>query len=95
MVTDRVCTAAILLVLSHLYPEYRFFFTLCMMLDIFSHWVQMYSSLATHRGSHKAMNENDPKILQLYYTNRIVLFLVCFFNEAFFVLAYIYKQLYL
>lgn len=37
------------------------------------------------------MNENDPWILRKYYTSRPVLFVVCFFNEAFFVLIYMYK----
>lgn len=101
MVTDRyawhisyfysICTAGLLLILSHLYPDYRFFWTMCMILDVGSHWVQMYCSQVCHMGSHKNMSENDPWILRKYYTSRPVLFHVCFFNEAFFVLIYMYK----
>lgn len=36
------CTAAILAVLSHLYPAHRFAFLALMILDLGSHWVQMY-----------------------------------------------------
>jgi len=43
MVTDRFCDACILLVLSHLYPEWRFAFTCLLILDFTSHWVHMYA----------------------------------------------------
>ena len=41
MVTDRCSTAGFLLLLSHVYPEYKLFLTGLLVLDISSHWFQM------------------------------------------------------
>lgn len=38
MVTDRVSTAGLLMVLAQLYPEYHLLFNALMSIDIFSHW---------------------------------------------------------
>lgn len=43
MITDRFCTALVLLVLSQLYPAFRFPFMFFLALDFCSHWLQMYS----------------------------------------------------
>lgn len=42
MVTDRFCTAGLLSVLAALYPAWHWVFTFLMILDIVSHWAQMY-----------------------------------------------------
>ena len=42
MVTDRVCTAMLLLVLSHVYTDYAITFSFLVGLDVGSHWVHMY-----------------------------------------------------
>lgn len=42
MVTDRFCTAGLLAVLAALYPASAHLFLWLMMLDIVSHWAQMY-----------------------------------------------------
>ena len=42
MITDRFCTAALLSVLAHYYPTQQMVFTSLMILDVVSHWVQMY-----------------------------------------------------
>jgi CDP-diacylglycerol--inositol 3-phosphatidyltransferase len=42
MLTDRMSTAALLIVLSHLYANQWAFFTFLIVLDIVSHWFQMY-----------------------------------------------------
>jgi CDP-diacylglycerol--inositol 3-phosphatidyltransferase len=42
MVTDRFCTAGLLAVLSRLYPSMQAAFLYLMVLDIVSHWAQMY-----------------------------------------------------
>lgn len=42
MVTDRVCTAGLLAVLSRAVPSLSFIFYALLILDIGSHWVQMY-----------------------------------------------------
>lgn len=38
MVTDRVSTMGLLVVLSHLYPSYLLGFISLMVIDIMSHW---------------------------------------------------------
>lgn len=38
MVTDRVSTCGLLVILSRLYPDYLLVFTLLIVLDITSHW---------------------------------------------------------
>ena len=48
MVTDRFCTAGLLSVLGALYPSHHWVFTYLMILDIVSHWAQMYRRV-THR----------------------------------------------
>lgn len=44
MVTDRFCTAGLLAVLAHLFQEHplHYVFIWLMILDIVSHWAQMY-----------------------------------------------------
>ncbi|KAK8809623.1 hypothetical protein WA158_000566 [Blastocystis sp. Blastoise] len=89
MTTDRFCTAALLCVLSNLYPDQAYIFICLMILDIVSHWTQMFASSNCGMVSHKAMTKKDNVLLRLYYNNRIVLFTVCFMNEAYFVCKYI------
>ena len=38
MVTDRVSTCGLLVILSNLYPTYSFYFISLIVIDIFSHW---------------------------------------------------------
>lgn len=46
MVCDRVSDAVMLAILAALYPQYCWFFYFDIMLDIGSHWYQMYATLA-------------------------------------------------
>lgn len=86
MVTDRFTTSGLLCYLSCLRGEWCFAFQFLISLDISSHYMQMYYSLSKGSLSHKG--GNDSWILNLYYTNRIVLFTCCFFNELFFLVLY-------
>lgn len=88
MVTDRVATNALVIILSHLYPSHVAAFMLLCTLDLGSHWIRMYSSLLTGAKSHKDTGVNDGFIVSLYYNNRIVLGTVCLMNEAFYVALY-------
>lgn len=83
MVTDRFSTNVLCAILAHFYPQYSFPLYSFMVLDFVAHWVQMYSSLVCGEDSHKKANISNP-LLRLYYTNRIVLFLVCACQEGFF-----------
>lgn len=86
MVTDRSTTSCLLVYLTVLYPDFTLFWQFLIALDLSSHYVQMYSSLYLHGGSHKTV---DPKksnwLLRQYYTNSKVLFFVCAGNELFYV----------
>eukprot|EP00808_Paulinella_micropora_P023128 g32248.t1 len=84
MVTDRTATTCLCILLGQLYPQFILVLTGLVTLDIFSHWAQMYASLSAKKESHK---DNAHPLLRLYYSRKI-LFTVCFWNEAFFLTAY-------
>lgn len=97
MATDRICTAGLLALLSHYasisvsiksmdvlnplsWPP--FIWIWIAMLDIFSHWLQMYSSLLSGSASHKAMTD-EVSFVRWYYTLPYALFFVCLAHESF------------
>ena len=43
MVCDRFCTCSLYLCLANIYPQYKFFIILMLILEITSHWIQMYA----------------------------------------------------
>jgi CDP-diacylglycerol--inositol 3-phosphatidyltransferase len=88
MVTDRSTTACLLVHLATMYPTYAFLFQVLVALDLSSHYMHMVSSLKSGKESHKSVDEDTPYLMKLYYTDRIVLFLVCAGNEAFFMVLY-------
>jgi len=88
MVTDRCSTMGLLIVLASFYPKYQFFFIFVTVLDIASHWVQVYSNLSLGQ-SHKTVKESGNWFLRLYYTSRPVLFTMCAGNELFFAMLYV------
>eukprot|EP01098_Paradermamoeba_levis_P005039 TRINITY_DN2138_c0_g1_i1.p1 TRINITY_DN2138_c0_g1~~TRINITY_DN2138_c0_g1_i1.p1 ORF type:complete len:216 (+),score=40.20 TRINITY_DN2138_c0_g1_i1:71-718(+) len=92
MVVDRVSTAGLTIVLSHLYPNFLFAFILLCMLDFTSHWIRMYSSLVTGSDSHKDVREDQHFLLKHYYGNRNILGLLCIGNEFFYIFAYLHAH---
>lgn len=92
MLTDRMATAVLLVVLSHLYPAQWGHFAFLIVLDIVSHWFQMYSKLALNKTTHKGSRN---KLLNFYYTFPYALLVFCVGNEAFFVCLYLlsFKEL--
>lgn len=86
MLTDRMGTAVLLIVLSHVYPSLWALFAGLVVLDIVSHWFQMYtkatSGSKTHKGSKNAM-------LNFYYTFPYALLVFCCGNELFVICAYL------
>ncbi|XP_065663261.1 CDP-diacylglycerol--inositol 3-phosphatidyltransferase-like [Hydra vulgaris] len=89
MVTDRCSTTGLLIVLAQFYPRYQVVFQFLVVLDIFSHWVQVYSNLLTGTQSHKTVAESGNAFLKLYYKSRAVLFTMCAGNELFFAMLYL------
>ncbi|KAJ2536826.1 phosphatidylinositol synthase 1 (CDP-alcohol phosphatidyltransferase1) [Coemansia sp. RSA 1933] len=93
MVTDRCTTTILLTYLAELYDSraLALFFNFITVLDISSHYMQMYSQLITGKTNHKQMSNDAHWILKAYYTDRRVLFAFCFGNESFFLLLYVNK----
>ncbi|ORX61795.1 CDP-diacylglycerol--inositol 3-phosphatidyltransferase [Hesseltinella vesiculosa] len=89
MVTDRCTTACLLCFLSIQNPKWTILFQFLISLDFASHYMHMYSSMTEGSSSHKKIAEGGSWYLRLYYTNNVVLFLMCAGNELFFVLLYV------
>jgi len=88
MLTDRMSTAVLLVVLSHLYPEQWGFYAFLIVLDIVSHWYQMYSKSLMGETTHKG--SKNP-LLNFYYTFPYALLVFCVGNEAYLVAQYLMK----
>ena len=52
----------------------------------------MVSSEKSGKKSHKSVDPSTPFLMRLYYTDRVVLFLVCGGNELFFMFLYCLAQ---
>lgn len=90
MVTDRCATSSLICYLCVLYPQYCVFWQLLVSLDLSSHYMHMYAMLTSGSASHKNVDKKS-KLLNLYYTNRTVLFVVCLVNELFYVAFYLHS----
>lgn len=88
MVTDRSTTTALICFLCVQYPSWSPVFQLLVALDISSHYMHMYATLSTGSQSHKKI-EKEQWLLYLYYSKREVLFLICAFNELFYMGLYV------
>ncbi|KAL7416129.1 CDP-alcohol phosphatidyltransferase-domain-containing protein [Mrakia frigida] len=89
MVTDRCATACLLTFLAMAYPSWALAFQFLITLDFSSHYMHMYSTLATGSVSHKVVDPEASWILWMYYNNTTTLFIFCFCNETFFVCLYL------
>jgi len=87
MVTDRCTTSCLLCYLASAYPDYAILFQFLIALDFSSHYMHMYSSLATGSRSHKLVTSDVSRILWLYYNDSRTLFFICAGNELFFCFA--------
>ncbi|XP_003402784.1 CDP-diacylglycerol--inositol 3-phosphatidyltransferase [Bombus terrestris] len=87
--TDRVGTMCLLATLCMFYPSYSFWFQLSMAIDISCHWIYLHTSLLQGKTSHKFIDMSENAIMSVYYTNRIVLFIMCAGNEAYYAALYL------
>ncbi|KAB0791563.1 hypothetical protein PPYR_03363 [Photinus pyralis] len=87
--TDRCGTMCLCAVLISFYPRYSFWLLLSMTIDIACHWIFLHTSLLQGKSSHKFVDMSENPIMNLYYTNRTVLFWMCFGNEAFYCALYL------
>lgn len=67
MITDRCSTLGLLYVLGSRQESLRLVYLILIVLDISSHWCQMYSSLGTGHHKSKESNEGRNFIVQWYY----------------------------
>ena len=73
MVTDRCTTACLLVFLSSAFPRWAILFQGLISLDLASHYIHMYATLAMGGSgqSHKKVDESRSRLLHLYYTNKV------------------------
>lgn len=89
MVTDRCATSSLICYLCVIYPDYCVFWQLLVSLDLSSHYMHMYAMLSSGSTSHKNVGKKS-RLLNMYYTNRKVLFFVCLVNELFYMAFYLH-----
>jgi len=89
MLTDRMSTATLMMVLSIMYPTHWGCFTFLIVLDIVSHWFQMYAKLSKGATSHKG---SANPLLNFYYTFPYALLVFCVGNELFLVALYLLQH---
>ncbi|KAF6170353.1 hypothetical protein GIB67_043043 [Kingdonia uniflora] len=80
MVTNRVSTACLLLILSQLYRPGLIFLSL-LALDIASHWLQMYSTFLSGKASHKDVKDSTNWLFKAYYENCLFMAYCCVASE--------------
>lgn len=91
MVTDRVATSCLLALLCSLYPSWQPILMFLLGLDIFSHWFQMYATLAMGATSHKDIHSRS-WIVRLYYQHRLFMGFCCICVEVLYLLLYLLAQ---
>ncbi len=87
MVTDRLATTGLLMLLAMLYPRYHIVFIGLVFLDIFSHWFQMYSTLLLGASTHKDTSSRS-WLVSFYYSNRIFMGFCCCCCEVLYLTMY-------
>lgn len=85
MLSDRMGTLVLYMVIAQQDPSIWGICAFLIVLDIVSHWCQMYVSLASGKASHKG---SENAWLNFYYNGPWVLFVACSGNELFIMLYY-------
>ena len=86
MLTDRMGTAVLFIILSHMYPAQWGFFAFLVVLDTVSHWFQMITTLLQGKATHKGSDTNA--LLNFYYNFPYALLVCCCGNELFVMTLY-------
>uniref|UniRef100_A0A5B7AFY2 CDP-diacylglycerol--inositol 3-phosphatidyltransferase n=1 Tax=Davidia involucrata TaxID=16924 RepID=A0A5B7AFY2_DAVIN len=88
MVTDRISTASLLVILSQVYRPGLIFLSL-LALDIASHWLQMYSTFLVGKASHKDVKDSTNWLFKAYYGNRIFMCYCCVACEVLYIILFL------
>ncbi|XP_024028792.1 probable CDP-diacylglycerol--inositol 3-phosphatidyltransferase 2 [Morus notabilis] len=88
MITDRISTACLLVILSQVYRPGLAFLSL-LALDIASHWLQMYSTFLSGKVSHKDVKDSTSWLFKLYYGNRMFMAYCCVACEVLYILLFL------
>ncbi|XP_021286121.1 CDP-diacylglycerol--inositol 3-phosphatidyltransferase 1 isoform X1 [Herrania umbratica] len=88
MVTDRISTACLLVILSQVYRPSLVFLSL-LALDIASHWLQMYSTFLVGKASHKDVKDSSSWLFKLYYGNRMFMGFCCVACEVLYITLFL------
>ncbi|XP_057517827.1 CDP-diacylglycerol--inositol 3-phosphatidyltransferase 1-like isoform X1 [Amaranthus tricolor] len=88
MVTDRISTACLLVLLSQIYRPGLVFLSL-LALDIASHWFQMYSTFLSGKVSHKDVKDSSSWLFRLYYGNRMFMAFCCVSCEVLYIILFL------
>ncbi|XP_062081574.1 probable CDP-diacylglycerol--inositol 3-phosphatidyltransferase 2 [Humulus lupulus] len=88
MITDRISTACLLVILSQVYRPGLVFLSL-LALDISSHWLQMYSTFLSGKVSHKDVKDSTSWLFRLYYGNRMFMAYCCVACEVLYILLFL------
>jgi CDP-diacylglycerol--inositol 3-phosphatidyltransferase len=87
MVTDRLATTGLLLILAMQYPAWYMACILLVFLDIFSHWFQMYATLLLGATTHKDAHSRS-WLVAFYYSSRIFMGFCCVCVEVLYLTMY-------
>ncbi|PON89953.1 CDP-diacylglycerol-inositol 3-phosphatidyltransferase, eukaryote [Trema orientale] len=88
MITDRISTACLLVILSQVYRPGLVFLSL-LALDISSHWLQMFSTFLSGKVSHKDVKDSTSWLFKLYYGNRMFMAYCCVACEVLYILLFL------
>ncbi|KAM7268791.1 hypothetical protein ACFE04_010957 [Oxalis oulophora] len=91
MVTDRISTACLLVILSQVYRPGLLFLSL-LALDIASHWLQMYSTFLSGKASHKDVKDSTNWLFRAYYGNRMFMAYCCVACEVLYIILFLLAE---
>ncbi|KAJ4834528.1 putative CDP-diacylglycerol--inositol 3-phosphatidyltransferase 2 [Turnera subulata] len=91
MVTDRISTACLLVILSQVYRPGLTFVSL-LALDIASHWLQMYSTFLVGKASHKDVKDSTNWLFKAYYGNRMFMAYCCVACEVLYIALFLLAE---
>ncbi|XP_022943836.1 probable CDP-diacylglycerol--inositol 3-phosphatidyltransferase 2 [Cucurbita moschata] len=91
MLTDRISTAGLLVILSQVYRPGLTFLSL-LALDIASHWLQMYSTFLIGKTSHKDVKDSTNWLFKAYYGNRTFMAYCCVSCEVLYIILFLLAE---